>query len=297
MVKRYADLYLDARKALLPTEGENAALIARELLCKYSGKSAAEFLASRDLYASEEIAAQVEDGVRRILDGEPLPYILEEWDFAGMTLRVTRDTLIPRDDTMAVTDLAVRKTMFLEQNPRILDLCTGTGCIGLAVANRVKDARVTLADVSLPALSVAKENAARMKFGPRVQCIQADALKPAPGFLRNYDLLVSNPPYVTEAEMAALPDSVRRFEPELALSGGPDGLKFYRAIVKKYLPVLKPGGFLCLEFGMGQEDEVGRILERGGCEVVKFQEDARGITRAVMAQKKGEENGIEETGL
>ena len=97
--------------------------------------------------------------------------------------------------------------------------------------------------------------------------------------------------------MAALPDSVRRFELELALSGGPDGLKFYRAIVKNYLPVLKPGGFLCLEFGMGQEDEVGRILERGGCEVVKFQEDARGITRAVMAQKKGEENGIEETGL
>jgi len=289
MVKRYADLYLDARKALLPTEGENAALIARELLCKLSGKTPAAVLADRELYASEEIGAGMEACVRRILEGEPLPYILEEWDFYGMTLKVTRDTLIPRDDTMAVTELAVRKTMFLEQNPRVLDLCTGTGCIGLAIAKRVKDARVTLADVSLPALDVAKHNAAKMNFGPRVNCILADALRPASTFLRNYDLLVSNPPYVTDAEMEALPASVRNYEPELALRGGPDGLDFYRSIVKHFTVVLKPEGFICFEFGKGQGPAVGSILERGGYEVLKFQEDNEGITRAVIAQKKSEE--------
>ena len=287
MVKRYADLYLDARKALLPTEGDQAAVIARELLCRCSGKSAAAVLADRELYASEEIGAQMEDSVRRILEGEPLPYVLGEWDFCGMTLKVTRDTLIPRDDTMAVTELAIRRTMFLEQNPRILDLCTGTGCIGLAVANRVKDARVTLADVSQRALNVAKENAA--PFGPRVNCVLADALAPAPAFLRNYDLLVSNPPYVTDAEMAALPHSVRDYEPELALRGGADGLDFYRAIVKNYTAVLKDEGYLCFEFGKGQEDGVCRILETGGCEILKLQEDSRGITRAVMARKRKRE--------
>ena len=289
MVKRYADLYLDARKALLPTEGEQAAVIARELLCKFSGKTAASMLADRDLYASEEIGTKMAEGVRRILSGEPLPYILEAWDFCGMTLKVTRDTLIPRDDTMAVTELAIRKTMFLEQDPRVLDLCTGSGCIGLAIASRVKDAHVTLADVSPAALNVARSNVSRLKFGPRVHCVAADALRPAPPFLKNFDLLVSNPPYVTDAEMEALPDSVRRFEPELALRGGRDGLDFYRSIASNYLTTLKPDGFLCLEFGKGQEDAVCRILEAAGCEILKLQEDNGGITRAVMAQKKREE--------
>jgi len=288
MVKRYADLYLDARKALLPTEGDQAAVIARELLCKVSGKTAAEFLADRELYASEEIGEKMEDGVRRILAGEPLPYILEEWDFYGMTLKVTRDTLIPRDDTMAVTDLAIRRTMFLEQNPRILDLCTGTGCIGLTIADRVKDARVTLADIVPATLSVAKHNAAQQKFGPRVNCILADALSEAPAYLRNYDLLVSNPPYITDEEMEDLPVSVKNYEPDLALRGGSDGLDFYRAIVKNYSVVLKPEGFLCFEFGKGQEDAVCGILEAGGYKVLKLQEDNQGIIRAVMAQKKSE---------
>lgn len=287
MVKRYADLYLDARKALLPTEGEQAAVIARELLCKASGKTAAAVLADRELYASEAIGEAMEDSVRRILEGEPLPYILEEWDFYGMTLKVTRDTLIPRDDTMAVTDLAIRRTMFLEQNPRILDLCTGTGCIGLAIANRVKDARVTLADVSAKALDVAKENAAR--FGARVSCVHADALQPAPNFLKNYDLLVSNPPYITDEEMLELPLSVRDYEPELALRGGSDGLDFYRSIVTNYSAVLRDGGYICFEFGLGQEHAVCEILEQGGYRILKLQEDSRGITRAVLAQKQREE--------
>ncbi|MEA4965053.1 MAG: peptide chain release factor N(5)-glutamine methyltransferase [Oscillospiraceae bacterium] len=288
MVKRYADLYLDARKALLPTEGQSAAQVARELLSKISGKSAAEILADRELYASDEIGEQLDECVRRVADGEPLPYILEEWDFCGMTLRVTRDTLIPRDDTVAVTDLAIKKTMFLEQNPRILDLCTGTGCIGLAIAKRVKDARVTLADVSVPALNIARQNAAAMHFGPRVNCVQADALQQAPAFLRNYNLLVSNPPYVTDAEMEALPPSVRRFEPELALRGGPDGLTFYRAIVQNYTRVLAEEGYLCLEFGMGQETAVSQILTDGGYEILSYQKDNQDITRAVIARKKRE---------
>ena len=145
MVKTYADLYLDARKALLPSEGMYAGNVARELVCAASGKTQEALIADRSLYASEEICLRVENFVCRHLTGEPTAYILGQWDFADMTLTVTPDVLIPRDDSMAVTELAIKKALFLPQNPRVLDLCTGSGCIGLAVARRVKDAKITLA--------------------------------------------------------------------------------------------------------------------------------------------------------
>lgn len=231
MVKKYSDLYLDARKALLPGEGQQrAGLLARELLCAASRKSQEEILSRRDQYAPEEVCRTMEDFTGRALAGEPLAYILEEWDFYGMTLYVNRDVLIPRDDTCAVTELALKKALFLEQDPRILDLCTGSGCIGLAIARKVKDARVTLADVSREALVVAKKNAAAMKLTGR-----SAAFRPMPGRTPRLSWgpltsLVSNPPYVRSGDLAALQPSVRDFEPILALDGGPDGLDFYRSL-------------------------------------------------------------------
>ena len=169
MGKKYSDIYLDARKALLPVEGQQrAGLLARELLCAASGKSQEAILAQRDQYATDQVCRNMEHFTARALAGEPLAYILEEWDFFGMTLYVNRNVLIPRDDTCAVTELALKKALFLEQDPRILDLCTGSGCIGLAIARKVKDARVTLADVSRESLAVAKNNAALMKLTCRV---------------------------------------------------------------------------------------------------------------------------------
>ena len=288
MVKTYADLYLDARKALIPSEGMYAGNVARELVCAASGKTQEALIADRSLYASEEICQRVDNFVRRHLTGEPTAYILGQWDFADMTLTVTPDVLIPRDDSMAVTELAIKKALYLPQNPRILDLCTGSGCIGLAVARRVKDAKVTLADVSPEALRVAKKNVTDLHLGGRVTCVNADARKPAAPFLGKFDLIVSNPPYVTTAEMEALDSSVKDFEPHLALHGGEDGLDFYRAIVQNFTPALRPGGFLALEFGMGQETAVCAILEAADYTILELKEDNSGIVRAVLAQH-GEE--------
>ena len=201
MVKRYADLYLEARRALVPTEGDYASNVARELVCAAAGKTPEEFIANRDLYASEEICQAAENYVNRYLSGEPMPYILGQWDFYDMTLTVTPEVLIPRDDTMAVTELAIKKALFLQENPRILDLCTGSGCIGLAIAKRVKDAKVTMGDISQEALRVARKNTTDQKLGARVKCLPIDVRKPAQPFLGTYDLIVSNPPYVTTAEM------------------------------------------------------------------------------------------------
>ena len=284
MVKKYAELYLDARRALLPTEGQFASNVARELICAASGKTAEQLISDRDLYASEEICELAQSFVRRRVAGEPMPYILGEWDFYGMTLTVTPDVLIPRDDTMAVTELAIKKALFLEQNPRILDLCTGSGCIGLALASRLRDARVTLADLSGPALAVARKNIQRNHMGGRVSCVQLDATEAPPAFLGKFDMIVSNPPYVTGEEMEVLPDSVRNYEPHMALFGGADGLDFYRAITKNYRAVLKPGGFLCYEFGMGQGDAVCAILEENGFTVLERTLDYNERERAVLAQ-------------
>ena len=285
MVKQYSQLYLEARRVLLTTEDQQtASLYARNLLCHASGKTQEQVLAARDLYASEAVCEVVEAAVKRLLEGEPLAYVLGEWDFYGLRLEVNKNVLIPRDDTCAVTELAIRNALFLEQAPRILDLCTGSGCIGLAIASRVKDARVTLADISKDALAVAKRNVTRTHMSGRVSCIQVNALAPAPAFLGKFDMIVSNPPYVTAAEMEELPHSVRDHEPHLALLGGEDGLDFYRAITENYKLALKDGGYLCYEFGEDQGDDICLILEQNGFTIVERTKDFNDTERAVIAR-------------
>ena len=285
MVKKYGDLYLDTRRTLLETEdAQSAGMIARQLVCHVTGKSQEYILANREMYAPEEAVKGAEAALARLLEGEPLAYVLGEWEFYGLPLKVTPDVLIPRDDTCAVASLAIRQGLFLNQDPRILDLCCGSGCIGLAVASRVKDARVTLADISKEALAVAKKNVQANKVSGHVSCVQADALKPAAPFLGKFDMIISNPPYITAWEMEQLPASVADYEPHLALYGGTDGLDFYRSIAKNYKSALKNGGYLAFEFGMGQGDDVCAILEENGYTILERTRDYNDRERAVLAQ-------------
>lgn len=285
MVKTLSTLYLEARRAFMTQEDQQtSSLLARNLLCHITGKTQEAVIADREMYASEAQCAEMDASVARILAGEPLAYVLGEWDFYGMTLQVDKNVLIPRDDTCSVTSLAINQALFLGSAPRILDLCTGSGCIGLAVASRVKDARVTLADISRQAIAVAKKNITGQHLSARVSCVCVDALgEPAP-FLGKFDMIVSNPPYITTQEMTELPKSVKDFEPELALHGGADGLVFYRAIAKNYTSALKPGGYLCFEFGMGQGNAVCQILEENGYTILERARDYNNIERAVLAQ-------------
>lgn len=291
MVKRYADLYLDARRALIPTEGvQQAGFLARTLLGHISGMSPERILAQQEQYAGDDVCQAMEAAVERLIGGEPIAYVLGEWEFYGMKLLVNPSVLIPRDDTCAVAGLAIRQALFLNADPRILDLCTGSGCIGLAIAHRVTDARVTLADISREALAVARKNTALQHLSGRVSCVQANALEKPPAFLGQFDMIVSNPPYVTTQEMAELDTSVKDHEPHLALWGGEDGLDFYRAIAGNYAACLKPGGYLCLEFGMGQGDDISEILTRAGFEVLERVNDYNDRERALLARYSREEN-------
>ncbi len=290
MVKKLSDLYLDTRKALLATEDVGtASMMTRELLAKATGKSREEVLLDLDVYLMDDVCAQVNNDLARLRMGVPFAYVLGEWEFYGLPLYVNENVLIPRDDTVAVTELAINQSIFLDTAPRILDLCTGSGCIGLALASRISDARVTLADISKEALAVARRNIGRNRLGGRVSCVQADALGQPPAFLGQFDLIVSNPPYITGEEMEALDPSVKDHEPHLALYGGEDGLSFYRAIAQNYRSALKPGGLLCFEFGMGQGSAVCAILEEFGYTVLQRTKDYNDRERAVLAQLPREE--------
>ena len=285
MVKKISELYAEARRVLLNTEDPNSAsLLARDLLSHVTGLTREQLLADREKYVSQETCEAVDACVQRIVRGEPLAYVLGEWEFYGLEIQVDKNVLIPRDDTCAVAGLAIKKALFLNQNPRVLDLCTGSGCIGLAIASRVKDAKVTLADLSRDALAVAKRNITLNKLSGRVSCVQVDAMGEPPAFLGKFDMIVSNPPYITAQEMEELPVSVKDYEPHMALYGGNDGLDFYRAITKNFASVLKPGGFLCYEFGMGQGDDVCAILEENGYTILERTRDYNDRERAVLAQ-------------
>ena len=285
MVKKYSDLYLQCRRALMQQEdAATAGLMARNLLSVFSGKTQEQILSGMELYAGEELCAKMEEATARLLNDEPLAYILGEWDFYGLRLHVNEHVLIPRDDTCAVVDLAISRALFLPESPRILDLCTGSGCIGLALASRIRDARVTLGDISREALAVAKTNIVSHKMTGRVSCVPVDALKAAPAYLGKFDMIVSNPPYITGEEMKSLPKSVADYEPHLALFGGLDGLDFYRSIAENYKHVLKPGGFLAFEFGEGQGDDICRILLDNGYTILERTKDFNDRERAVLAQ-------------
>ena len=285
MVKKYSQLYLDARRRfMLLEEEQTASLLARSLLSYVSGKTNEQIISDRETYASEEVCKQMETAVSRIIAGEPLAYVLGEWSFYGLTFHIDKNVLIPRDDTCAVTQLAIKRGLYLEQDPRILDLCTGSGCIGIAVANRVKDARVTLADISEAALSVAKKNVDRHQLSGRVSCVRVDALAAPPEFLGKYDMIISNPPYITTREMEELDRSVKDHEPHLALHGGEDGLDFYRSIAENYTAILKEGGYLCLEYDPSQGDDICYILENHGYTILERVRDYNDRERALLAQ-------------
>lgn len=290
MVKTLRNLYLGTRRQLLAKEDRDTAeFYAQELVCQVTGKHKDQLFADPDMYVGDADCQRVEEGLVRLLSDEPLAYVLGEWDFYGMTLKVNSNVLIPRDDTCAVVELALEEAGKRTGEIRVLDLCTGSGCIGLAIAKNVSNARVTLADISPAALAVAKENVTRQKLSGRVASTTADALKTPPAFLGKFDIIISNPPYITTAEMAELPKSVDAFEPHLALHGGDDGLVFYRSIAENYRSALKNDGLLCFEFGEHQGDAVADILTKNGFTVLKRTKDYNERERAISARYQRED--------
>ena len=280
MPKTYNDLYLATRTALKNAGVEAYALEARLLVAYAVGKTKEEFVRDLRLYTSDENEQKIEALLQRRIAGEPLAYLIGEWEFHGLPIVVTPDVLIPRMDTEVLVDAALRVLVGRKMNARILDLCSGSGCIGCALAHELPAARVVMVDISDEALTVSKENL-RRNHQNRTICLKADALEKPPMGIGTFDLIVSNPPYVASMDILTLDSSVRDYEPHMALDGGEDGLEFYRAISENWREALHPGARLYFEVGIGQADSVLRIMRRQGFGELEIVPDTAGIPRVV----------------
>ena len=227
--------------------------------------------------------ARMNECLRRRQEGEPVQYILRRADFMGLKLYVDNRVLIPRQDTETLVEAAVI-ALQAKKRPRVLDLCTGSGAIGLSIGTLVPGAEITLSDVSLGALEVARRNAhdlnveATLRHGDLFKAVGRE----------KFDLIASNPPYIRTSELETLQREVR-FEPVLALDGGLDGLGFYRRIAGEAPKHLLPGGSLYLEVGLDEARDVADMLrdnpEIGDIGILK---DLCGVERVVWARMKQE---------
>ncbi|WP_295582856.1 peptide chain release factor N(5)-glutamine methyltransferase [uncultured Oscillibacter sp.] len=281
MAITYNNLYLDIRQQLRRSGIESATLEARELVCFGTGKSREELSRDGGLYASPEREARVRGLVERHLAGEPVAYLIGEWEFYGLPLDISRDVLIPRPDTEVLAEQAIAHIKTLG-DCRVLDLCAGSGCVGLAVAAQAPQARVVLGEWSDAALKICRQNIRRNGLTARVVPMQTDARERPDRALGEFACIVSNPPYIPAADIGGLDVSVRDYEPHLALDGGEDGLEFYRSISEKWKTALLPGGRLYFEVGAGQADSVLRIMRAQGFGDIQVVKDLHGIPRVVF---------------
>jgi release factor glutamine methyltransferase len=218
--------------------------------------------------------------VERRLAGEPIQYILGETEFYGLPFHVNHNVLIPRPETEHLVEKVISLAANFER-PRIVDVGTGSGAIAVALAHRLPDATVTATDISPVALDLARQNAERNSVATRIRFKSGDLL--APVAAEKFEIVVSNPPYVSSDDRASLDVEVREYEPSLALFAGVDGLDIYRRLIPAAWAVLVPGGFVALEIGQGQASGVAALLAESGFEQIEFIPDLQGIDRVAVA--------------
>lgn len=247
-----------------------------------AGKSKEEFIRDLKLYALGGIEEKVNEMIGRRCNGEPVAYVLGEWEFMSLPFKVDEGVLIPRMDTEVLAELAIKLLQSRGgSGARVLDLCCGTGCIGISIAATIVDCRMVLVDNSMRALRTARTNVLKNRTSKNTACIQADALENPPVLLGKFDLIVSNPPYIPTKEIATLDTSVKDYEPREALDGGKDGLMFYRAIIPKWKTILKENGCMMFECGEGQAEQIEKIFRNEGFKNVAMHEDTLGVKRVV----------------
>jgi release factor glutamine methyltransferase len=262
---------------------------AELLLCHVLGRNKAWLISNPDADLERGQAEAYQSLLARRLAGEPIQYILGETEFYGLPFRVTRDVLIPRPETEYLVEKALELARHIDQprldNPRIVDIGTGSGAIAVALAHHLPEAEVTAIDISPAPLAIARQNARRNDVDRRIRFVEGDLFTPVAD--ERFDIVVSNPPYVPTVDRASLSVEVRDFEPSMALFAGEDGLDVYRRLIPAAYTALVPSGFLLLEIGFGQAEAMERLLIAAGFQGVEFTPDLQGIARVARAQRVG----------
>ena len=228
------------------------------MLLQYTLKKPKEYLI---IYDTKEISQKEREqyirNIKRLILGEPLQYIIGMQEFMKLNFLVTKDVLIPRQDTEILVENVINIANNIK-NPTILDLCTGSGAIAVAIAKYVKNTQIYATDISQEALQIAKKNAEFNGVKNNIDFIQSNLFTKIKD--KKFDIIVSNPPYIESNVIKTLPKDVQK-EPRIALDGGKDGLDFYRKISENAYKFLERQGFLCLEIGCNQKQSVQKILE------------------------------------
>jgi release factor glutamine methyltransferase len=278
-------LDLAIRQAAERLEGSargNTRLDAESLLMHVLRRDRAYLYSHSELELSCRVLWDYSALIDRRASGEPLQYIIGHQEFWGLDLRVTPAVLIPRPETEHAVEAALEVLRGMN-SPRVIDVGTGSGCIGLALAFELPQARIEAVDISAEALGVARGNAERLGLAARVCFAHADLLGNHLSRGSFFDMVVSNPPYVGESEADKLQIEVREHEPHCALFGGQEGLDVYRRLIPQAKQVLKPGGWLVLEIGYSQEQGIRELLSDWG--EVRIVLDLQGIPRVAVARK------------
>lgn len=281
--KTYRELYEEGRRILEQAGLPDAALDARFLLEEVCGTNLQTLLVFPEKKVTEEEMNQYRAFIQRRKDREPTAMILGEWDFMGLTFWLNKSTLIPEQDTEVLVETALEelKRRGLGEAPlRILDLCTGSGCILLSLLHELRNAGGLGTDLSEEALEAARENAVRLGLQERAAFRQGDLWEPVGD--ERFDLIVSNPPYVPTEVIPTLEPEVRCGEPYAALDGGEDGLVFYRRIMREAAGHLKPFGIIIVESGFDEAPQIAALMQDQKLRGIRTVKDYGGLDRVVL---------------
>lgn len=273
-------------KLLKENEIDEPILKARILLANISKKSKEYLMTHETEEINMELVKVFKEGIDKLCNNIPIQYITKKQEFMGLDFIVNENVLIPRPDTEILVEEVI-ELVKQSNNPKILDLCTGSGAIGISIAKYIDDCKVTLSDISNEALKIATQNCISIlgkDKNNKIQIFQSDLFKNISE--KEFDIIVSNPPYIKTAVIKTLEKQVQ-IEPTIALDGGKDGLDIYKKIINQAYKFLKKDGYLCLEIGYDQKDEVMELINKTNkYKDIYSKKDLGGNDRIVICKKE-----------
>ncbi|MBH9982066.1 peptide chain release factor N(5)-glutamine methyltransferase [Bartonella sp. B10834G6] len=277
-----SDVLKKTRKLFRDRKLDNADLDARLLVEFFTSTTRKDEILNPDFQVGNDALQRLDKAIVERLNGKSVYRIIGKREFYGIEFHLSADTLEPRDDTEALVDLVLPEIRSIADRygeAKIVDMGTGTGAIAIALLANVNGLKATAVDISDDALKTASLNAENARVADRFSSLKSDWFS---GFSGKFDMVISNPPYIPESEISTLATEVKKYDPLRALSGGKDGLQFYRKLAEECRPFLKPHGMIAVEIGKDQEKDVIALFSENGFELKKTRKDLNGILRALL---------------
>ena len=277
-----SDVLKKTRKLFRDRKLDNADLDARLLVEFFTSTTRKDEILNPDFQVGNDALQRLDKAIVERLNGKPVYRIIGKREFYGLEFHLSADTLEPRDDTEALVDLVLPEIRSIADRygeAKIVDMGTGTGAIAIALLANVDGLKATAVDISDDALKTASLNAENARVADRFNSLKSDWFS---GFSGKFDMIISNPPYIPESEISTLATEVKKYDPLRALSGGKDGLQFYRKLAEESRLFLKPHGMIAVEIGKSQEKDVIALFSENGFELKKTRKDLNGILRALL---------------